>query len=157
MGEGEVKSKEVDGEEAIRVLIVEDHPAVQSSLERTVSGIGGYEPIFTDNTMDALKILKESKDKGQSIDLVFSDLRLKDNGNGGLEIAKTAKEKQLAKHFILFTTSADKFKGMSKEQLEEKGINSVVDKFSTPLKDLENCFKNAKELIKSAKTSRQFI
>jgi response regulator RpfG family c-di-GMP phosphodiesterase len=144
--EGEPKSK-------LKVLIVEDDPDVLSLIKTITDVVGGFKAITIDNVTDALRILKESKNENQSIDIVFSDLKLGDDVDGGLKIAGEIKAEKLAKYFILFTGSADRFEGMSGEERADRGINLIIPK-PAEFKILKASFDNAKKIISSKQASR---
>lgn len=151
MSEDRKESGEADKIEPIRVLIAQDDPNAELSLEEAASEVGDYECIHPEDMADALRILED-----ESIDLIISDFQFSGNARGGLEIMKKAKEKNPARRSILFSTRALEFEGASEKELEEMGINLIIDKFS-PLspEDFKKCFKDEKKTIKEARLDWQ--
>jgi response regulator RpfG family c-di-GMP phosphodiesterase len=146
----EIVTKEGEPEGKIRLLIVEDEPHTLKFLKRLAEEtVGDYEVTITDNTADALRILRESGDKGRPIELVFSGLELMDESEGGLKMSR----QKLTNRFILCTSSVDKFRGWSKKQLKNEGIDILIPKPSS-FEALRECFINEKKILRPARTSR---
>lgn len=146
-------NKDVEPRSKLRALIVEDDKLVLGMLKVVIRLQGDFSADCAESTSEALRILREAKEGGRPFELVFSDLGLTDSADGGLEIAKVTKAEGLAKHFILFTGSAARFEGMSREHLKESGIDLVVDKPASS-SVLEKCLSDAKGIINSPQTSQ---
>jgi CheY-like chemotaxis protein len=149
----EISRKEEEPKGKVKALIVEDSESMLNLLKMAAKVQGGFNSDCTDSASEALKILRQARGEGKPFGLIFSDLGLIDDAEGGLKIAKAAKTEGLAEHLILFTGSAGKFEGMSKEKLEEMGINLVIGK-PAAFDILVKSFGNAEKIIKSTQASR---
>ena len=144
--------KEVEHKRPISVLIAEDEDLLIPLLEGAFKMAGGFETTVVKTTREALQVLRDSKAANNSTDLVFSDLGLEDNEEGGYEIAKVAKDEGLAEHFILFTGRPPQIK--HPQQLENMGINRIIAK-PQDYKGLLKSLNEAKEAILKSETPQQ--
>ncbi len=137
-------AKEVDARGPVRLLIAEDDKFFRETLESFVDMSDGFEASYTDSAADALRILREAKDSGSPIEVVFSDLGLTDSHRGGFEIADAVRAEGLATHFTLFTGQA---RIVTPEVMQEHGINLLLDKEVAGMKEIMGALEQGKQAI----------
>jgi CheY-like chemotaxis protein len=89
-----------------RILIVEDEFQVLVLAESILQD-AGYETLSASNKEQALAVF----DAGEEIDLLFTDIQLLDDLNGGLEVAREAFQSRPELR-VLYTTGAQITDGM---------------------------------------------
>jgi hypothetical protein len=119
-------NKEKDSKGKLKALVIENDDILPGVLKVTMDVQGDFEPDFVTNTSGALTKLRQAKENGRTYGLVFSDLELTNDREGGLKITKVVKEEQLAQYLILYTGAKDKFEGISEKQLGGMGINALI-------------------------------
>lgn len=147
-------AKETEKRGEIRVLIVEDDRMVADLLGEWFEEAGGFKiERLTDNTDEALAILRKFKEEGKPMQLVFSDLGLKGNNEGGYVIADAVREENLARYFILYTSRANIVRETypTPDKLKEKGIDSLIDK-PVSVKTLMEGLSKVKTILNSPPT-----
>ena len=89
-----------------RVLIVEDEVQVLILAEGVLQD-AGHETLTASDKEEALALLKGD----ELIDLLFTDIKLKENEHGGLELAQEARELRPSLP-VLYTTAGEITDGM---------------------------------------------
>lgn len=146
-------TKEPEPKGQLRALLIEDDKSVLPLIRMAVGMAGGIKTEDTVSTVEALKILRTAKQQGQRFDLIFSDLGLVDDAEGGFKLAAAAKEEGLAEYFILYTgraaaIGADKTPEELQTELKKKGIDQLIQKPPPGgIQDLKNSFNKAKAAI----------
>lgn len=138
-------NKETEPRNSIMVLVAEDEESVISLLKETFKMAGGFETNVVKTTADALGILRRAKEENKPIGLVFSDLGLVGDPEGGFKIAEAVRDEGLANYFILFTGNRGKIDN-DPQKLKARGIDKLLGKPMSPF-DLIPHLNQAKELI----------
>ena len=112
-----------------RVLIVEDEPGVAALLQAIFKPIAQISGSYT-NAADAKKAIQEAEKKGQSFDLVITDLGLGNNLPGGEEVVKALDEAFVdpdqRPHIILLTGSQGKANAIFPSEEERNRLKMEI-------------------------------
>ena len=114
---------EAEANRRIRTLFVEDDRSLAEMLVDFIQELG-FQTTLTDQASKAISILRKSKNEGQPIELVVSDLGLRDGSGAGLRIADAIRDEELAAYFILFSGNSS----ITPDLTEEHGISALVSK-----------------------------
>ena len=108
---------------AMKVLVVEDHPLLRSTLARLVtSDLGMIVCGETDNAHDAIRIAEEC-----APDMAIIDLSLK--GTGGLDLIKDLRLRSMRFPILVISSQAEQ---VYAERVLRAGANGYISKLESP-------------------------
>ena len=143
------KAVDIEPNSNVKALIIEKDASMSKLLKFHAEKVG----IKTQNAwtfLDAIKILKEEKNNGNLMDLVFVSGSNSDyKAQGDLEIIEIIKKEKLSRLVTLFTYNHTHLYSLKPEELKEKGIDILVNK-TDGMRAVQESFVQAKSAIKQS-------